>query len=92
MSRVWKIVRVGSPEPWEDIFPENQDVNGALVRLLSSLVISHCPPMASKRGVMPHTTSLRQKTDRDGTRHLIMQASGSPIHYVATLEKASGKP
>lgn len=87
MSGIWKIVRHGSPDPWEMSFPESEDVRGALVILLSQLAISHCPPLPRKRGTLPHTTSLTQKQDRSGTKTLTMYASGSPIHYIATLEK-----
>jgi hypothetical protein len=60
--------------------------------LLSHLASSHLPrtvknPMV--RNAPGYTTSLTVKNDRYGNKRLIMYASGSRVHYVATLEEAS---
>src|SRR6185437_1127821 len=89
MARIWKIVRHGSSEKWEESLPENSVTEGQLVARLSHLAASHLPPAAvasPHRNALRYTTSLTVKNDRFGNKRLIMYASGSPVHYIATLE------
>ena len=91
MARVWKIVRHGAPDQWENSIPEKSLPEGQLVVLLSQLASSHLPPAATlPRNVPRHTTSLTVRNDRLGNKSFTMYASGSRIHYIATLEDASG--
>ncbi len=92
MARNWKIVRHGSPEKWEEFFPENLVAEGQLVVRLSQLAASHLPPAGAAsphRGALQNSTSLTVKSDRLGNKRLTMYASGSPVHYIATLEDTS---
>lgn len=90
IERIWKIVRHGADDHWEDSIPEESLTEGQLVVLLSRLALSHLPPAATSplpRNAPRHTTSLTFKTDRQGNKRYIMYASGSRIHYIATLEE-----
>jgi hypothetical protein len=90
MARIWKIVRHGAPDQWEDSIPEESLAEGQLVMLLSRLAASHLPPAATTslpRSAPRYTSSLTVKSDRLGNKRLIMYASGSPVHYIATLEE-----
>ena len=94
MARIWKIVRHGAPDQWEDSIPEESLAEGQLVVLLSRLAASHLPPVATTplpRNAPRYTTSLTVKNDRLGM-HLIMYASGSRVYYIATLEETPGTP
>jgi len=91
MARIWKIVRHGSSDQWEDSIPENSPAEGQLVVLLGQLAASHLPQAVTKptaRSSPRYTTSLTVKNDRHGNMRLIMYASGSRVHYIATLEEA----
>ncbi|TPL49501.1 hypothetical protein [Mesorhizobium sp. B2-4-6] len=91
MARVWKIVRHGAADEWEDSIPEKLLPEGQLAVLLSRLVLSHLPPAATlPRNAPRYTTSLTVKNDRLGNKSFVVYASGSRIHYIATLEDASG--
>jgi hypothetical protein len=90
MGRIWKIVRHGSPDEWEDSIPEESLAEGQLVILLGQLAASHLPQAVThptSRNARRYTTSLTVKNDRQGNKSLIMYASGSRIHYIATLEE-----
>jgi len=90
MAQVWKIVRQGAPDQWEDSIPEKSLAEGQLVMLLSRLAASHLPPVATTslpRNAPRFTTSLTVKNDRFGNKRFIMYASGSRVHYIATLEE-----
>jgi hypothetical protein len=89
MARIWKIVRHGSPDHWEDSVPEESLAEGQLVTLLGRLAASHLLPATTPlpRNAPRYTTSLTVKNDRSGNKCLIMYASGSPVHYIATLEE-----
>jgi hypothetical protein len=90
MARIWKIVRHGSPDAWEESIPEESLAEGKLVILLGQLAASHLPHAVAhptSRNAPRYTTSLTVKNDRQGNKSLIMYASGSEIHYIATLEE-----
>ena len=58
--------------------------------LLSRLAASHLPEAIRNppsRNSPGYTTSLTVKNDRQGNMSLTMYASGSRVHYIATLEK-----
>ena len=91
MARIWKIVRHGAADEWEDSIPETSLTEGQLVVLLGQLASSHLPRTVTNprvRNAPGYTTSLTVKSDRQGKKRLIMYASGSRVHYVATLEEA----
>lgn len=63
-----------------------------LAVLLGRLATSHCPPIPKippRRGFPPYTTSLTVKNDRFGNKSYTVYSSGSPVHYIATLEESS---
>jgi hypothetical protein len=89
MARVWKIVRHGAPDRWEESVPEEMEANGRLVVYLGRLARSHLQPVpATSRTAPQHSVSLTVKNDRRGNKSFTVYASGSRIHYVATLEEA----
>jgi hypothetical protein len=95
MARFWKIVRRGATGQWEDLIPEESLAEGQLVVLLSRLARSHLSPAAAAslpRSAQRSTTSLTVKNDRIGNKRLVMYASGSPVHYIATLEETPSMP
>jgi hypothetical protein len=57
--------------------------------LLSRLAASHVPPPTTPlpRNAPRFTTSLIMKNDRWGNKRYTMYASGSRVHYIATLEE-----
>ncbi len=90
MARIWKIVRHGSTDEWEDTVSQKSVTEGQLVVRLGQLAASHLPDAGvhpKSRNAPRFTTSLTVKNDRDGNMSLIMYASGSRIHYIATLEE-----
>lgn len=90
MARIWKIVRHGSPEEWEDSISEESLAECQLVMLLGRLAASHLPQAVThprSRNAPRYTTSLTVKSDRQGNKCLIMYASGSRVYYIATLEE-----
>jgi len=90
MARIWKIVRHGSPDEREDTVPQKSVTKGQLVVRLGQLAASHLPDTGAhpkSRNAPRFTTSLTVKNDRHGKISLIMYASGSRIHYIATLEQ-----
>jgi len=92
MARIWKIVRHGSPDEWDDSIPEKSLAEGQLVVLLGRLAANHLPHAIrhpTPRNAPRYTTSLTVKNDRQGNKCLVMYASGSRVHYIATLEEAS---
>ena len=93
MARIWKIVRHGAPDQWEDSIPEESLAEGEVVVLLSRLAASHVQPATAPlpRNAPRYTTSLTVKNDRFGNRRFIMYASGSRVHYIATLEGTARK-
>lgn len=95
MARVWKLVRHGSPEEWEDSIPQKSLTEGQLVVRLGQLAASHLPDAVvhpKSRNAPRFTTSLTVKNDRHGNMSLTMYASGSRIHYIATLEETPQVP
>ena len=91
MARIWKIVRHGAPDHWEDSIPEESLAEGQLVVLLGRLAASHLPPITTPlpRNAPRHTTSLTVKNDRLGNKSFTVYASGSRVHYIATLEEVA---
>ena len=89
MARIWKIVRHGAADHWEDSIPKESLDEGQLVVLLGRLAASHLPPVTtpSPRNAPPHTNSVTVKNDRLGNKSLTVYASGSRVHYIATLEE-----
>jgi hypothetical protein len=90
MARIWKIVRHGASDQWEDSIPEESLAEGQLVVLLGRLAASHLPAVATTllpRNAPRYTTSLTVKNDRKGNKRFIVYASGSRVHYIATLEE-----
>jgi len=67
MARIWKIVRHGSPDEWEESIPEESLAEGQLVTLLGRLAASHLPHAVThptSRNAPRYTTSLTVKNDR----------------------------
>ncbi len=82
-------MRHGSPEQWEETILEKSLSQGDLVMRLGRLAMSHLEPAApTRRHDHFRSTSLTVKDDRYGNKTLTMYASGSRIHYIATLEAA----
>ncbi|MGO4686304.1 hypothetical protein [Hyphomicrobium sp. 2TAF46] len=94
MARFWKIVRHGASGQWEDSIPKDSLAEGQLVVLLGRLAASHLPPVATPlpRNAPRYTTSLTVKNDRFGNKRFIVYASGSRVHYIATLEETPRMP
>lgn len=91
-SRVWKIVRHGSPEQWEETILDKSLSQGDLAMRLGQLAMSHLKPAApTRRHDDFRSTSFTVKNDRYGNKTFTVYASGSRIYYVATL-KAETSP